>query len=93
MPSGSSDSEGNAPPRAQHQESPQPQAGGKNRHVLRIPASARGTRIRHGLRKFVVFATHNGVVKRTNLSEFRNIRKDGINAINIEEGDYLIGCA
>jgi DNA gyrase subunit A len=33
------------------------------------------------------------VVKRTNLSEFRNIRKDGINAINIEEGDYLIGCA
>jgi DNA gyrase subunit A len=32
-------------------------------------------------------------VKRTNLSEFRNIRKDGINAINIEEGDFLIGCA
>ncbi len=41
--------------------------------------------------KFVVFGTRNGVVKRTNLSEFRNTRKDGINAIKIEEGDHLIG--
>jgi DNA gyrase subunit A len=41
--------------------------------------------------KFVIFATRNGVVKRTNLSEFRNTRKDGIIAIKIKEGDMLIG--
>ena len=41
--------------------------------------------------KFVIFGTRNGVVKRTNLSEFRNTQKNGINAINIEEDDSLIG--
>jgi DNA gyrase subunit A len=30
------------------------------------------------------------VVKRTNLSDFRNIRKDGINAITIAEGNDLV---
>ena len=43
--------------------------------------------------KFVIFATRLGVVKRSNLGEFRNIRKDGIIAINIRGGDDLIGCA
>ena len=62
--------------------------------VLRIPTVGEGDKdSTWSPEKFVVFATHNGVVKRTNLGEFRNIRKDGINAINIEEGDYLIGCA
>ena len=42
--------------------------------------------------KYVIFGTRNGVVKRTNLAEFRNTRKDGIIAINIKEGDLLIGC-
>ena len=42
--------------------------------------------------KFVIFGTRNGVVKRTNLSEFRNTQKNGIIAINIKEGDFLIGC-
>lgn len=41
--------------------------------------------------RFVVFATRVGVVKKTALSDFRNVRKAGINAINIEEGDKLIG--
>ena len=62
--------------------------------VLRIPAVGEGDKDTTWTpEKFVVFATHNGVVKRTNLGEFRNIRKDGIIAININEGDYLIGCA
>ncbi len=62
--------------------------------TLRIPTVGEGDKdSTWSPEKFVVFATHNGVVKRTNLGEFRNIRKDGINAINIEEGDYLIGCA
>ena len=42
--------------------------------------------------KVVIFGTRNGVVKRTNLSEFRNTQKNGIIAINIKEGDFLIGC-
>lgn len=62
--------------------------------VLRIPAVGEGDKdTTWDVNKYVVFATHNGTVKRTNLGEFRNIRKDGIIAINILEGDYLIGCA
>jgi DNA gyrase subunit A len=41
---------------------------------------------------FIVFATRSGIVKKTNLSEFKNIRKGGIIAIQIEEGDELIDC-
>ena len=39
---------------------------------------------------FIVFATRSGIVKKTNLSEFKNIRKGGIIAIQIEAGDELI---
>ena len=41
---------------------------------------------------FIVFATQSGIVKKTNLSEFKNIRKGGIIAIQIEQGDMLIDC-
>jgi DNA gyrase subunit A len=41
---------------------------------------------------FIVFATKSGIVKKTNLSEFKNIRKGGIIAIQIEQGDELIDC-
>ena len=41
--------------------------------------------------RFVIFGTKNGVVKRTNLAEYRNTTKNGINAINIEDDDSLIG--
>lgn len=34
--------------------------------------------------------TKFGVVKRTNIEEFRNIRRSGLNAINLDEGDRLI---
>ncbi|MBA4386999.1 MAG: DNA gyrase subunit A [Verrucomicrobia bacterium] len=37
----------------------------------------------------LVMATDQGVVKKTNLSEYQNIRKDGIIAINIDQGDHL----
>ena len=40
----------------------------------------------------VVFATRSGIVKKSNLADFRNIRKGGIIAIKIEEGDRLIDC-
>ncbi len=35
---------------------------------------------------FVFFATRSGKVKKTALNDFRNYRKDGIIAINLEEG-------
>ncbi len=40
----------------------------------------------------IVFATRSGIVKKSNLSEFKNQRKGGIIAIKIEEGDRLIDC-
>jgi DNA gyrase subunit A len=43
--------------------------------------------------KFVFFATSEGVVKKTALSDFSNPRKAGIIAIALDEGDNLIGVA
>ena len=40
----------------------------------------------------VVFSTRSGIVKKSNLNDFKNIRKGGIIAIRIEEGDRLIDC-
>lgn len=40
--------------------------------------------------RHLVMATSKGVVKKTNLSAYSNPRKDGIIAINIDEGDNLI---
>jgi DNA gyrase subunit A len=39
------------------------------------------------------FATRRGVVKRTALDQFQNIRVNGIQAILLEEGDELVGVA
>lgn len=41
--------------------------------------------------EFLVMATAKGILKKTNLSDFKNPRRDGIIAINIDEGDRLIG--
>src|SRR6516225_4382739 len=41
--------------------------------------------------KYVFFATRRGQVKKTELEEFANIRSSGIIAINLEDGDALIG--
>ena len=38
----------------------------------------------------IMFASRSGLVKKTNLSDFANVRKGGIIAIQIEEGDELI---
>ena len=43
--------------------------------------------------KFVFFATSEGTVKKTALSDFGNPRKAGIIAIALDEGDSLIGVA
>ncbi|MBE3603379.1 DNA gyrase subunit A [bacterium] len=41
--------------------------------------------------KYVFFATRRGLVKKTELDQYDNIRASGIIAINLEEGDELIG--
>jgi len=40
--------------------------------------------------KSLVFFTKNGIVKRTNLSEYSNIRSNGVRAINLDEDDELV---
>ena len=40
--------------------------------------------------KSLVFFTKNGIVKRTNLSEYSNIRSVGVRAINLDENDELV---
>ncbi len=43
--------------------------------------------------KYIFFATADGTVKKTSLSQFANPRKAGIIAIALDEGDFLIGVA
>jgi DNA gyrase subunit A len=40
--------------------------------------------------KFLIMGTKKGIIKKTALSEYKNIRNVGINAISIEDGDELI---
>jgi DNA gyrase subunit A len=43
--------------------------------------------------RFVFMATAKGTVKKTSLDEFSNPRKAGIIAVDLDEGDFLIGAA
>jgi len=43
--------------------------------------------------QYVFMATSMGTVKKTSLDEFSNPRKGGIIAVNLDDGDYLIGAA
>ena len=40
---------------------------------------------------YIVFATKNGIVKRTRLSEYSRPRANGVRALNIAEDDQLVG--
>lgn len=41
--------------------------------------------------KFLVMATKNGIIKKTYLEDFTNIRRTGIIAVNLQKGDSLKG--
>ena len=43
--------------------------------------------------QYVFMATSMGTVKKTSLDEFSNPRKGGIIAVNLDDGDFLIGAA
>lgn len=44
-----------------------------------------------GENKFFIAVTKNGTIKRTRLSEYKNVRKMGLRAITLAEGDELAG--
>jgi len=41
--------------------------------------------------KFITMVTKNGKIKRTNLSLYKNVRKNGLIAIGLDEGDEIAG--
>ncbi len=41
--------------------------------------------------RYICMITKNGIIKRTRLSDFKNTRKSGIIAVNLDEGDELCG--
>ena len=45
-----------------------------------------------GDNKHLVMCTSKGIVKKTNLSAYKNYRQGGTIGIKIDEGDELIGC-
>ena len=73
------------------------QTGEQMAATLRVEASSTGgvaaVDTTWNPEKHILFATRSGIVKKSNLGEFSNIRKGGIIAIEIEEGDVLISAA
>lgn len=41
--------------------------------------------------KFIIMVTKNGKIKRTELSNYKNVRKNGLIAIGIDDGDEIMG--
>lgn len=41
--------------------------------------------------KYIVMVTRNGKIKRTRLSDYKHVRKGGLRAIGIDEGDEIMG--
>ena len=79
-------------------ELPQAGRGSRGRAVVNLIAVSKGENVKAVVpvrsfddEHFVFMATMHGLVKKTNLAAFSNPRKNGINAINIREGDELIG--
>jgi len=79
-------------------EVPDVSAAGKGKHVGNLVGLQPGETVRTMLAvrnleeegKHILFATRNGLVKKSELREYMHVRSNGINAINIEEGDELV---
>jgi DNA gyrase subunit A len=79
-------------------EIPDVSAAGKGKHVGNLIGLQPGETVRTMLavrnleeeNKYIFFATRNGLVKKSELREFMHVRANGINAINIEDGDELV---
>ncbi len=66
--------------------------GEKVAALIRIPSKKdkNGEDATWSTGQFILFATRLGTVKKTSLEDFANVRKGGIIAIGIEQGDHLI---
>jgi DNA gyrase subunit A len=79
-------------------EIPDVSAAGKGKHVGNLVGLQPGETVRTMLAvrnleeagKYILFATRNGLVKKTELKEFSHVRSNGIYAISIEPGDELV---
>ena len=60
------------------------QLSGERKLVAVMPVRDFGEEI------YLTMVTKNGVIKKTSLGDYQNIRVSGINAINIDEGDELL---
>jgi DNA gyrase subunit A len=79
-------------------EIPDVSAAGRGKHIGNLIGLQAGETVRTMLavrnleeeNKYIFFATRNGLVKKSELREFMHVRSNGINAINIEDGDELV---
>jgi DNA gyrase subunit A len=79
-------------------EIPDVSAAGKGKHIGNLIGLQPGETVKTMLavrkleeeNKFIFFVTRNGLVKKSGLNEFTHVRSNGINAINIEDGDELV---
>ena len=60
---------------------------------INVVLALTGEKRRFPADQYVFMATSMGTVKKTALDEFNNPRKGGIIAVNLDDGDYLIGAA
>ena len=60
------------------------EAGEKVTGMIPVPKEDRET-------QYLVMATKNGLIKKTSLREYRNIRRAGLIAVTLKENDLLIG--
>ena len=80
-------------------EIPDVSAAGKGKHVGNLVALQPGETVRTMLAvrnleeegRYILFATRNGTVKKTDLKDFSNVMSRGIIAIGIEKEDELVG--
>src|SRR5579863_166199 len=79
-------------------EIPDVSAAGKGKHIGNLVGLQPGETLKTVVavrnleeeNKYVFFATRNGLVKKSEVREFMHVRSNGINAINIEQGDELV---
>ncbi len=79
-------------------EIPDISAAGKGKHVGNLVGLQPGETVRTMLAvrnleeagQYILFATRNGYVKKTELKDFCHVRSNGIYAISIEQGDELV---
>lgn len=54
----------------------------KVKEIITVPREAEGS--------FIIFATKHGIVKKTELSEYKNMRQNGLKAIKVVDGDEVL---